>query len=509
MKGYTWTVLVILATMISGLVVGCGPTATPEPVEEPVDEPTTAPAVEPPSGDSAAMAIEAAQEYSGITLNVVREAGLQAQDPLTMGPIFEEKTGIKINVIEMSYNDMYTNQLQDHLTGGGAYDVLDVSPFWMIDYVNNGVLEPLNPYIEKYMNPNDLDDYLEVYSGQGVMSFDGTYYGLYDDGDVFVLYYRKDLFEDPDNQAEFESQYGYELVPPETWEQFQDAGEFFTEKYAPDIYGGACQRAEGQAYSWFIGPYAGHGGHLFDPDTMEAEINSEIAVRTLTEMVEQNEWMPPGVQKWGFMEVLSAWMDGKLAMTITWPPYGRWGAGYGDTSKQLEWVPPSNVIGKVGYKMMPGGRSTLAGGFNIGVSASSNHKEAAYLYAQWMSSPSISLQRVMLPYTLRDPYRESHFESALYRSAWPEADQYLETLEQANTAGVWEPGIPGGREYMEALDKAITAAYGGEDVTAALDDCAARWDEITERLGVDAQKEAYNQWLQNPWAQPGPTVEAP
>ena len=520
MKRYAWTILAILVLVLPALAA-CGPTPTPEKVivrETVVSVQTAAPitvketvvvkeTAVPSAFDSADKAVEEAKKYAGITLNYVRESGLQAQDPLTMGPIWEQLTGIKVNVVEMSYLDMYTNQLQDHLTGGGSYDVLDVSPFWMIDYINAGVMEPLNDYIAKYMNPADLDDYLPPYKAEGVMSFDGTYYGLFDDGDVFVQYYRKDLFEDETNKAEFKTKYGYDLVPPTTAKVLFDAAEFFTKKYAPDLYGFASQRLEGQAYSWFIGPYAAYGGYLWDPATMKAQINGETGVKVLSELVQQNTVAPPGVVKWGFMEILSAFMDGKLAMIITWPPIGRWTAGYGDTAKQLSWVPPTKIAGKVGYMAQYGGRTNLAGNFNLAVSADSKHKEAAYLFAQWMTSPKISLQRVMLPFALRDPYRLTHYDSVMYRTAWPDAGAYLDDLKTSAMNGIYEPGIPGGREYMEALDKAITAAYAGTDVKAALDDCAKRWDGITNRLGLDSQKAAYNKWLKNPWAQPGPTVK--
>src|SRR5690606_7855406 len=43
-----------------------------------------------------------------------------------------------------------------------------------------------------------------------------------------ILYYRTDLFSDAQNQADFESKYGYALVPPTTWEQYRDVAEFFT-----------------------------------------------------------------------------------------------------------------------------------------------------------------------------------------------------------------------------------------------------------------------------------------
>ncbi len=67
-----------------------------------------------------------------------------------------------------------------------------------------------------------------------------------------------------------------------------------------------------------------------------------------------------------------------------------------------------------------------------------------------------------------------------------------------------ELGIPGGREYMEALDIAITSAFAGTDPQEALDQAAERWEEITDRLGRDSQRDAYIQWRQGPWNEEGP-----
>jgi multiple sugar transport system substrate-binding protein len=456
------------------------------------------------SFSSADRAVEEAKKMcAGVNLNVTWEASLQSQDPLTMGPQWEQLTGSKITVVELAYPDLYSKTMQDHMTGGGAYDVVTFSPGWLIDFAAAGVVEPLNPYIDKYLNKADLEDYIPAY-GAGYAKIGDTWYGFPDDGDLLVLYYRKDLFEDEANKSEFKAKYGTDLVAPETWEQFQDAGEFFTAKYAPDMYGGAVQRLVAQNFQFWIGPFSGYGGQFFDEETMKPGINSEAGVKALTNVVEQDKWMPPGIENWDFMAVLSAWMDGKLAMVVTWPPIGRWSAGYGTTSKQLEWVPASKVVGKVGYMPQPGPRPGHAGGFTLAVSADSKNKECAYLFIQWMNSPTISLQRVMLPYALRDPFRMSHLTSPLYRSAWPDAPAYLDTLEKGAEVLQMELGIPGAREYMEALEIAITSAIAGEDPQAALDKAAAAWEEITDRLGRDAQREAYKQWRQGPWNKEGP-----
>jgi multiple sugar transport system substrate-binding protein len=526
--------LLVIGLLLMGLAAQCGAPATPQVIEKVVTqevekivtkevekvvtqevekvvtvEVQKEVSAEAGAFNSADRAVEEAKQYAGTTLNVVWEAALQSEDPLLMGPKWEELTGIKINVVQLAYNDIYSNQLQDHLTGGGSYDVITFSPLWLIDYVNAGVAEPLNPYIDKYMNKADLEDFLPVYSAEGYGRIGDTWYGLPDDGDVFILYYRKDLFEDETNKQEFQAKYGYELVPPTTWKEFDDIGNFFTDKYAPDLYGGAIQRLEGQVYSWYYGAFSGNGGQFFDPATMEPGINSDIGVETLQQMVDQNKWFPPGVEKWGFTEILSAWMDGKLAMAITWPPIGRWSEGYGASTEQLSWVPASKVVGKVGYAPMPGGRSTLAGGFNLGVSADSQNKEAAYLFIQWMNSPQISLQRVMLPFALRDPFRLSHFDSPLYRAQWPAAGDYLDTLKEAALEGQFELGIPGAREYAEAVDNACTSAFAGTDPKEAMDAAAQRWSDITQRLGVEEQQKNYELWLQGPWNRTGPKVEIP
>ena len=70
------------------------------------------------------------------------------------------------------------------------------------------------------------------------------------------------------------------------------------------------------------------GGKFFDAETMKATVNSDVGVKVFTDMRNENRFMPPGVETWGFVENLAAFLFGQTAMTISWPPYGRWAAGY-------------------------------------------------------------------------------------------------------------------------------------------------------------------------------------
>ena len=125
-------------------------------------------------------------------------------------------------------------------------------------------------------------------------------------------------------------------------------------------------------------------------------------------------------------------------MTISWPPYGRWAAGYGTDQAALAWVPKSQIAGKVGYSMPPGGHPQLAAGFALSIASASQKKDPAYLFIQWLNSEEISLQRVQLPYALRDPFRDDHFTSDEYKSRWPEAPQYLAALNAGAINGLLE-----------------------------------------------------------------------
>jgi multiple sugar transport system substrate-binding protein len=451
---------------------------------------------------AADVAVEAAKQYSGTTLNVLYEAGLQPLDPKNFtGPLWEELTGIKINVIESPVDQMFTKTMQEHMARSGAYDVLNVIPNQLPDLALAGALEPLDPYVEKYGYAEELEKIAPVYR-DNQMRVEGTIYGLPDDGDVLILYYRRDIFEDPENRAEFRQKHGYDLAPPETWEQFAEIGRFITDKYAPELYGAGMLRQPGNAQYLFQERFRVEGGKFFDAETMKATVNSQVAVDIFEAMRAENDFMPPGVEQWGFIEAFNAFLAGDIAMTISWPPVGRWAAGYGKGTEALNWIPQTTVADTIGYALPPGGQPELAVGFSLAVASGSRNKEAAYLFAQWMNSEEISLQRVQLPYALRDPFRTSHFESEEYRNRWPNAGDYLDTLKAGAETGLLDLSLIQTDRYEEGIRQAISRLWGGEDPQTILNDLAAQWDALTERIGVDKQRRVYADWAAKPNAYP-------
>ena len=406
-----------------------------------------------------------------------------------------------MRVVEVQTAEMFTKIMQEYRAGTGAYDSLNVIPAWMPDLANAGALEPLDAMVDKFGYRDELQTIAPTYRDNQMM-VDGKIYAFPDDGDVFILYYRKDVFEDPANQAAFKDAHGYDLAPPTTWKQFAEIGRFLTDKYAPQMYGAAFFRQPPYTMFMFQERFRNEGGRFFDQDGMRATINSDVGVRVFEEMRAENAFMPPGVEQWGFVENLAAFLSGQTAMTISWPPYGRWAAGYGADESALSWVPKSTVAGKVGYALPPGGHPQLAAGFCLAVASTSRQKEAAYLFNQWMNSEDISMQRVQLPYALRDPFRTSHFEDPVYKSRWPEAPEYLATLKAGSETGLLDLSLLQTDRYEEVLRQSISRLWAGEDAKAILDDAAAQWDRTTDRIGADKQGAVYRAWAAKSGAYP-------
>jgi multiple sugar transport system substrate-binding protein len=459
-----------------------------------------------PKDGSAYRAVEAAKQYSGVTISMTYEAGLQALDPRNFsGPMWEQLTGIKSNVVELSNPDQYSKAVAEHIAGSGAYDVLDISPAWTPSLADGGVIAPLDDYIAKYMNMADLEDYHPLY--KALPTYKGKIWGFFDDGDMFALYYRKDIFEDPKMMEAYQAKFGKALAPPTTWEDYAQIAQFITDQLAPNVYGAGHFRKAGSPGNQFdfLQQFRANGGQLFDAD-MKAGLASPAGIKTLENMIAANNASIPGNNELDAVSLWAAFLTGKVAMIYSWPPSGRMSAGYSQTATAINFIPQSQIAGKVGYAVVPG-NPEHATGYNKALSADSANPDAAYLFMQWACSPPVSLARCMLPYALRDPYRISHFKSDLYAQLWPDAKLYLANLNNSANVGLLDPIMPGAQDYFVSLDRMATSVWAGADPKVALETAAAEWDATTERLGVDSQKAFYTEFLKLPGATADNTVE--
>ena len=461
-----------------------------------------------PQDGSAFRAVAAAKTFKGSTITMTYEAGLQALEPRNFsGPLWQDMTGISSNVVELSHPDQYSKPIAEHIAQSGAYDIVDIEPAWIPSLADGGVIAPIDDHVAKYMNTKDLEDYHPLY--KFLPTYKGKRWGFFDDGDQWALYYRRDVFEDPKLQAAYKAKFSQDLRVPKTWDEYNQVAQFITDQMAPKVYGAAHFRKAGSPGNQFAfaQQFRANGGTFFDPQSMKAQLASPAGIKTLQQMVAANKASIPGNNDLDAVAQWAAWLQGKVAMIFSWPPTGRMSENYAQRDKAINFVPSSAIAGKVGYTVVPGGHGEMASGYVKALTTDSQNAEAAYLFMQWSTSPPVSLVRVMLPYTLRDPYRLSHYTSPIYRSLWPAAKEYLIALSDAANGSVVDLIMPGAQDYALTLDRMCTAVWAGEDAAEALKKADAEWDAVTVKIGVDSQRAAYAEFLKLPGCYADHTIE--
>ena len=445
--------------------------------------------------------------YEGVTITVAVHSGHHAAPWYDEAKNIQDELGIKLNVIEISPEEIYSRELLELSQHTGAYDIVQYNSAWIGDY--EPYIQPLDNLIAKNGDEIAFGDILPAFrDAQDIWGGKITSVTL--DGDTFLLYYREDLFQDPGERAAFKAKYGYELPdPPTTWKQVVDLAQFFTRKKGEklagrtllkDFYGYADQAKRGRVYYWYLFryiPFSAPNPQYFDPATMKPLINSPGAVAALENMKELLKYSPPGVLGWEWDELYNAAMkDGRIAMWIHWTDEGR---GFNTLAPLPVKNPPAP---KLGIAATPGVEKNgvlyqytlVDSAWVASICKDSKHIDAAYAVLTHMFRPgATSLKYIMNPDMGWDPSKYSHFYSPLWRAKVPGIDRYLNAELAALKHGYPCLKIPGAFEYMDALDLNISKYLAGEIPTAkqALDEVANKWEQLTKKFGVESQKAFY------------------
>jgi multiple sugar transport system substrate-binding protein len=415
--------------------------------------------------------------------------------PSGIGPNFEPffaeweaPTGIKMKGIENPQEEHHDKVFASAVARVRDWDMIVANPRFFGDLEGAGALADLTDWVKKYGNILSGKPYgFLAPEDQYACQYRGRVYGLNADGDVYSLVYRKDLLEDPGEQAAFKEKYGHDLKVPETWEAFQEVATFFNRP--PDLWGAVEQYSKGYAFWWWEQRYAATkfpNAYYFD-DNMHPLVNSPEGIKATRDANALRAVMPPDIVNWNFTQVYPLFASGKAFMLTTWPAISK----YANDPKT------SKVVGKLGYAKVPGyrigdkvnHRSVFSWGNTLMVWAHGKNPEAAYLFAQFVTSPEISPRMLEQP-GYADPYRYSDFESPLVQRIYD--PKFLPVqLENASIA-VPDLMLKGAGEYSLALDKNLVDSFvGAKSPEQAMKDTAGEWEKITDRLGREEQIEAW------------------
>ena len=338
-----------------------------------------------------------------------------------------------------------------------------------------------------------------------------------------TLFYRADIFE------------RLQLKPPTTWAEYQRLAELLTNRERlGDLAPPADQPWHGTAEP--LGPgwagqmllaraaaYARHRSHystLFDFSSMAPLIDGPPFVKALEELVAAAKFASPQATNWTPHDVRREFLAGRTAMAVTWPTRAIDSAKANDDAQQSDESRPAFAIA---CAELPGAREmfnfrenrweqrgpqddphvpllSVAGRLGSVTKESARARSTLNLLvllsgADW----SVQVLNRSQDTTL---FRQRHLAAP---RAWIDesfgdeaAQQFAKVTQESHKHPAWlfSVRIPGRRDYLAALDEATQQAIRGDSPPAdSLHTTAARWREITTRLGEASQRRAYRRSL--------------
>ncbi len=447
-------------------------------------------------------------------------------------PVWEELTGGKLELALVPVTDLYAATMLDLEQGTGRYDAMVVGAFFYGDLVAGNYIVPVDPFMASGKYPRWSYDSMPP-ALRTLYHWGDVGYGVLNDADGQILYYRRDILNDPKWQTAFQKATGHAMaVPPKTWQQLLEISQFFAGK---DWDHHDSQADEGTVLHLKIGEQGHyhfqslsasfaitpgdkvdryHNVYWFDPTDMRPLINSPGHVAALEFLQQLNDTGPVEQIGWRLPQAWEYFLRGKAVFMYTW----------GDLGALCQDETRSNVKGNCAATVLPSSDkywdmekkawvetalprfvgNTVGGSWHGVVSALSKHQDAAYSFLALMATKPVSLWNGENGWTGVDPgfyYQfpkpEGSARIADYvKAGWNTADvtDYLNAFYRNYTAPTMLTylRIRGTQEYWSELDSEVGAVLGArKSAKAALDDTAAAWEAITDRLGRDEQLKAY------------------
>jgi len=461
---------------------------------------------------------DASEPYRGMTINVVSETlTTHEYESETLARAFYEVTGIRVNHDLIQEGDVIEKLQTQMQSGENVYDAYVNDSDLIGTHSRYGYVIALSDFMngegKAVTSPTlDLDDFIGISFTTGP---DGKIYQLPDQQFANLYWFRHDWFSDPDIQAQFEELYGYALGVPVNWSAYEDIAEFFTDHVqqidGQQIYGHMDYGKKDPSLGWrFTDAWlsmAGAGdagipnGLPVDEWGIRVEgcrpagssvsrggaANGPAAVYALQKYIDWlKQYAPPQAGGMTFSEAGPVPAQGQIAQQIFW--YTTFTA---DMIK--EGLAVVNADGTPKWRMAPSPHGPYwsqgmklgyqdTGAWTLLNSTPLARRQAAWLYAQFVTSKTVSLKKTLVGLT---PIRDSDIRSQAMTDMAPRLGGLVEFYRSpARTA--WTPtgtNVPDYPKLAQLWWANVANAVSGESTAqAAMDSLAEQQDKVLARL---------------------------
>ena len=462
----------------------------------------------------------AAEPFRGMTINVVSETlTTHEYESEVLTEAFFEITGIKVNHDLIQEGDVIEKLQTQMQTGQNVYDAYVNDSDLIGTHSRYGYVVALSDFMENegaaFTLPTlDLEDFIGISFTTGP---DGKIYQLPDQQFANLYWFRYDWFSDSQLKKKFEEIYGYPLGVPINWSAYQDIAEYFTKEVkeidGQPVYGHMDYGKKDPSLGWrFTDAWlsmAGAGdkgipnGLPVDEWGIRVEgcrpvgssvsrggaTNSPAAVYALQKYIDWlKSYAPAEASGMTFSEAGPVPAQGQIAQQIFW--YTTFTA---DMIK--EGLPVVNEDGSPKWRMAPSPHGPYwsegmklgyqdTGAWTLLKSTPLERRQAAWLYAQFVVSKTVSLKKTLVGLT---PIRDSDIRSEAMTNLAPRLGGLVEFYRSpARTA--WTPtgtNVPDYPKLAQLWWANVANAVSGEQTAqTAMNQLAEQQDRVLERLAT-------------------------
>jgi ABC-type glycerol-3-phosphate transport system substrate-binding protein len=242
-------------------------------------------------------------------VRVLAVAGPETDALIKHAPEFEKATGITASIEQVARPLWGQRKVRELIQGAGLYDVV---------MVGGG---DDNTWVKYKAHVKDLSkvlpaDQLSQVNLLDKFKINDRIIGIPQYYNFPMLFYRKDLFENPAEQAAFKAKYGRDLAPPTSYDEMYQVAQFFNRP--PNLYGFFIG---GQDWSIFLDDtyfVYGLGGNYGDLSTKQLTLNTPEQKQALGWLGKFTALNPPGWQTENFFDGDKLVQTGKVAMYQNW-----------------------------------------------------------------------------------------------------------------------------------------------------------------------------------------------
>jgi multiple sugar transport system substrate-binding protein len=280
---------------------------------------------------------------------------------------FETSSGIKVNLIQMGWDDVNNKLTAEMASGGSSYDVVEFDNGNVAAWLGAGWVEPLDAYMPKGYTNGMIPGLVDLFSGA-----DGKLYGIVWNNDTRFFFYNAGMLK----KAGIAN-------PPRTWDELASQSKILMKKGIAKYGMAGFWKAEwALANDFHFYTYA-FGGKIVDKNgtiLFNKDPNTLAACQAMAGMLKEGV-VDPASLTYDQEAVNNIFLKGDVAFL---------NQGIPGIMAYAQDPARSKVVGQVKVGMVPGGKPGLSATLTLpeayAIAKGSRNKAAAWKFIAFMTS---------------------------------------------------------------------------------------------------------------------------